>query len=104
MDGNDETCSKTFGDYPFWEVDLDKKIKINFIQVKNSQRHPTSIYVCIRENIGAECKIRRRHVLAGGETRILRCRPTLGQSVRIVGTKMNDSLSLCEVQVFDDTG
>ena len=106
VDGNDETCSKTIRttkSLPWWQVDLDEKININYIQVKNSGRHPTFIRVFVRIDSGG--KTCGEYVLARGETRILRCkRAMLGQSVKIIGTKTNDTLSLCEVQVFDDTG
>ena len=107
VDGNDETCSKTIrttGTLPWWQVDLTKKINISYIQVTNSERHPTSIRVYVRYDVGSGGKTCGKYVLAGGETRILRCKPVLGRSVKIVGTKENDFLSLCEVQVFDDTG
>ncbi|CAB3995013.1 adhesion G- coupled receptor D1-like [Paramuricea clavata] len=43
------------------------------------------------------------HVFAGDETRIIRCQPLYGRSVKIVGKTKQDSLSLCEVQVFNDS-
>ena len=109
VDGRDETCQKTIVTSqkvrPWWQVNLDKKVNVSFIRVTNSKRHPSSFGVYVRYDINSEgMACGRFHVLGANETRIIRCPTTFGRSVRIVGTKTNDFLSLCEVQVFNDTG
>ena len=109
VDGKDDTCSQTIKTprdaLPWWQVDLDEKVNITFIQVKNSGRHPTSFRAYVRYDVGSDgMACGDLHVFAGDETRIIRCQPLYGRSVKIVGKTWHDSLSLCEVQVFNDSG
>jgi hypothetical protein len=109
VDGKDDTCSQTIKTprdaLPWWQVDLDEKVNITFIQVKNSGRHPTSFRAYVRYDVGSDgMACGNFHVFVGDETRIIRCQPLYGRSVKIVGTTKQDSLSLCEVQVFNDSG
>ncbi|XP_028396928.1 adhesion G protein-coupled receptor L2-like [Dendronephthya gigantea] len=106
VDGKEETCSKspkTNDNNPWWQVDLDKKMNITFIQVKNSGRTSTLLRVYIRYNPGDGGQIcGNRHLLSANETKIIKCEPRFGQSVKIVELK-NKYLSLCEVHVFSNT-
>lgn len=110
VDGKEETCSKTIktiNELPWWQVELDEKTNITFIQLKNSRRHATSLQIYVRYDVGKKGKAcgKNFHVLAKNEARIIRCHePLYGRSIKIVGTRENDSLSLCEVQLFNDSG
>ena len=91
--------------YPWLQVDMDEKANITLIQVRNSERNPASFRIYVRDDVasfGKACG--NYHVFAGDETRIIRCKPMYGRSVKIVGKDMNDFLSLCEVQIFNNSG
>lgn len=83
---------------------MDEKMNITFIQVTNCGNTSSLLRVYIRYHPqinGETCG--KRHMLAANETKIIKCKPRFGQSVKIVPLR-NDYLSLCEVHVFSDAG
>ena len=107
VDGDNTTCSKTKTTTdPWWEVDIGQTINVSTIEIQNSQKHPLVIYVYVRRDThgeGRRCGV--KHILEGGETRLISCVPPVsGSAVKILRRGKQQSLSLCEVHVFDDTG
>ena len=102
IDGQDETCSLPLKKS---SIDLIQSINVTYIQVKNSQQHPTSIRIYVRKfRYGTGHACGREHIIGRGERRIISCMSLFGQSVKIVPGTRTKSFSLCELQVFNDSG
>lgn len=102
IDGQDETCSLPLKKS---SIDLIQSINVTYIQVKNSQQHPTSIRIYVRKfRYGTGHACGRDHIIGSGERRIISCMSLFGQSVKIVPGRRTKSFSLCELQVFNDSG